>query len=154
MISSCAPKSFLIVLINFLLVFSFFSSCHLFVSGTQAGEGQHAQHYELQFNFGERPFNIQQTPTGYRPIHQWLLAEQARLHVLRNPKISDELNHQSGANTKVIKTTDEDDDSRITWALERLAASDNLTLVSDILQLPQGTPQERAKGVAHLLGLD
>ena len=127
------------------------------LGGTQANEGQHAQHYEFQFNFGERPFSIQQTPVGYRPVHQWLVAEQARLRVLRHPKsslgVGPALPVGGGGSGSDTSNHSEEKDGKAEWVLERLQKSDNLVLVSDILQL-QGTLEERARGVAKLLGLN
>ena len=119
-------------------------------NGTQAIVGQLADHYQFQFNFGERPFNTKQRPVGYLPVHHWLRGEQARLRVLKNPEALREDGGSSVSESKEVEKKSEDE--KLAWAIAKMSKSDNLTLVSDILQL-QGTPEERANGVAKLLGL-
>ena len=52
-------------------------------SGTKVvAQGQIPQHFSFQFNFGHRPFENNAMPTGYKSVHQWMLAEQARVRVL------------------------------------------------------------------------
>ena len=123
------------------------------LGGTQQSGGGKiiAEHFEFQFNFGERPFNIQQTPVGYRPVHQWLLAERARIRVLKSGgKTIDTLSKDEKLfnGSSYLK---EEENSK--WAIDRMVKSGNIDLIADMLSIPPGDAKDRAMGVAKILGL-
>ena len=139
---------------------------------TPLARGQLPQHFSFQFNFGERPFANTAVPTGYRPVHQWLLAEQARLKVLKgegrkggNGNEVDALRGGDGggdgvaaaaaavaaaAATAAAAASTAGD--RAKWATEKIQKSDKLGLIADILGIV-GDSEAKAAGVARALGL-
>ncbi len=126
---------------------------------TPLARGQLPQHFAFQFNFGERPFGNTSVPTGYRPVHQWLLAEQARLKVLKG-EVANETGEvgllrnggDSGASAASAAGSAAAAADRSKWAKETIQKSDKLGLIADILGIV-GDAETKAAGVARALGL-
>ena len=124
---------------------------------TPLSRGQIPQHFAFQFNFGERPFEAKAAPTGYRAVHKWLLAEQARLRVLTlaaAPSTGGESkdNGNCAVSSAAADAGSSDDERFRKWAREKLRQSGKLDLVSEILGI-QGSSDDRAAILAAELGL-
>jgi hypothetical protein len=126
-------------------------------SGTKVlAQGQMPQHFRFQFNFGHRPFENDAMPTGYKSIHQWMLAEQARVRVLTGAAgvagVASGTGRSGAGEEKAGTETVGYGEKTAKWVIDRLKESAKASMVAELLGI-EGDPELKASLLASELGL-
>jgi len=122
-------------------------------SGTKVlTQGQIPQHFRFQFNFGHRPFENNAMPMGYKSIHQWMLAEQARVRVLTRGTGGGTTFGDEGEEKTSTREEEGSRENRTKWVIDRLKRSSKASAVAELLGIG-GDPELRASLLASELGL-